>query len=288
MIDTCYLNTSILKFDPSKLDPASGSDALILDLEDAVHVRDKTEARALLSTLDVTDVQPADLAIGVRINNIRTQDGFLDIASLVSRLDTGLDRLSFIQLPKVEDRSDVEICRSVLSSKFPSVKIIPIIETPAGVEEADRIAAVSDAMMFGRVDLSASLYRVNPAYIAYARGKFCAACARHSIAAIDTANFSTRSQILDTANFEIDCLTALEEGFTARAVVHPNQIPVTRRVFAAPLLHIAEYDDVIEKYNQAEMGFSVSNDRIIAPPFVAHAKMMLRLYRPTPHKGDAS
>ncbi len=280
MIDTCYLNTSILRFDPSKLEPASGSDALILDLEDAVHIRDKARARSRLSTLDVSGVQPEGLTIGVRINSIRTQEGFLDIAALFARSEACLGRLSFIQLPKVEDKSDVEICRSVLSSKFPSVKIIPIIETPAGVEAVDRIAAVSDAMMFGRVDLSASLYRANPAYVAYARGKFCAACARHSIAAIDTANFSTRSQILDAAEFELDCLAALEEGFTSRAVVHPNQIPVAKRVFTAPLLNIAEHDEVIEQYNQAQMGFSVSNDRIIAPPFVAHAKMMLRLYRP--------
>ncbi|MBB3660997.1 citrate lyase subunit beta/citryl-CoA lyase/(S)-citramalyl-CoA lyase [Rhizobium sp. BK650] len=275
----CYLNTSVLKFDETGADPGFGCDAVILDLEDAVHIRDKNHAREKLENIDLSQFSKSGLQFGVRINSPRTSEGLEDLRTILRRAEAGRGGVQFIQIPKIEATSDVEICRTVLGDLLGGVDVIPIVETPTGVERVEEIARISDAMMFGRVDLSASLYRPNPSYLSYARGKFCAACAANGIAAIDTANFTTRSEILDLVAFEKDCQQGFQEGFTAKAVVHPSQIAIVKRVFTIGGDQLDQYRKIVTLYSAASEGFTIVGDQVIAPPFVGHAKMMLHLHR---------
>lgn len=276
-MNTCYLNTSILKLNLQAPDPSYGSGALIVDLEDAVHVNHKARARQALADLDLRSLTDRKVRVGVRINNLMGMDGLRDLSALSERLRKHGD-IAFVQLPKVESRFELELCRSALRDAGPMPDLIAIIETPGGIEHLNAIAQASQAMMFGRVDMAAAMYRPNPAYLAYARGAFCVACARHGIAAIDTANFGSARDISDGAAFEADCLQGRAEGFTARAVVHPAQIAVVQRVFAMDDAELAAYRATIAAYDSAETGFSVMDGNIIAPPFVARARKMLQVY----------
>ncbi|UMR32893.1 aldolase/citrate lyase family protein [Massilia sp. MB5] len=285
-MDIAYLNTSILKFNPQAADPSFGSDVVILDLEDAVHARDKETARAMLAQLELGPLLARGLRFGLRINSLMSLAGLQDLAALDAFLRREPDSLLFVQLPKVESDFEIRLCRTVLREGGQALRVVPIIETPGGVEQLEAIAALSDAMMFGRVDMGASLYRSNAAYLAYARGRFCAACAQRGIAAIDTANFGSGADIMNLAAFEQDCLDGRAEGFTARAVVHPNQVAVVKRIFALPEDELQACLGTISAYAEAHTGFSVVDGRVIAPPFVARARKMLNLYQYS--QGDAA
>lgn len=280
-IDVSYLNTSVLRFDPSLPDPSFGADMVILDLEDSVHVRHKDEAREAFARLDLSSFAGVRPGFGIRINSLKTRDGLLDLCKVAKRLCDGDSGLSFIQLPKTEARSELELCRAVLNDAGCSTRLIPIVETPRGVDHVEEIAEASDAMMFGRVDMEAAMYRPNPAYIDYARARFCVACAGRGIPAIDTAGFRSGADIMDLDRFEQECLAGRAEGFTAKAMVHPAQIAVTNRIFTLDEAQLDAWRETIADYGRAKSGFSVVDGRVIAPPFVAHARAMLRLYAET-------
>lgn len=215
-MNVCYLNTSILKFNPDLDDPGFGSDLVIIDLEDSVHTHHKHLARAALATLDLEPLTRKGLRFGVRVNSLMSIDGLQDLCAISARCREGAAGISFVQLPKVESLFELELCRSALRNLPDTLDIVPIIETSKGVEHVEEIAGVSDAMMFGRVDMAACMYRVNDAYLSYARGRFCVACARHGISAIDTASFGSAADITDMSAFERDCLAGRSEGFTPR------------------------------------------------------------------------
>jgi citrate lyase subunit beta/citryl-CoA lyase/(S)-citramalyl-CoA lyase len=159
-----------------------------------------------------------------------------------------------------------------------NVKIIPIIETPEAIENVERIAKVSDALMFGQVDIVASMYQKNDSYLAYARGRFAIACAQSEISAIDTAKIDGNIDLTNTSTFEQECASSKAEGFTAKAVIHPSQVQIVNKFFRISEAELDKYRTLIKHYEQNSEGFSLTDGLVVAPPFVAQAKMMLRLY----------
>ncbi len=279
-MDTCYLNTSVLKYNPNLEDPTYGCDAIILDLEDGVHISKKEEARAQLRTIDLSPIDQCT-TIGIRINTIQSIEGIRDLDTIFSLLKDQHINIDFVQIPKVEAIEDILLFRNIYKEILPKVKVIPIVETPKGMDAVNQIASVSDAMMFGQVDMEASLYGQNEAYLAYQRGKFCAACANHRIPAIDTAAIRNEESIRDLDTFAEACTKSKKEGFIAKAVVNPKQIPIVKRVFDRYQNDLEKYTKTINAYENSEIGFSILEKEIIAPPFVAKAKMMLELYSDT-------
>lgn len=280
-MDTCYINTSVLRFDPYLNDPAYGGDAVILDLEDGVHRKSKEDARSALAALNLSHRNGRRVKFGVRINAVDSIDGIRDIELLHRIFHRDNSELTFIQIPKIRSADDVTRCRAWLGESAQGLRLVPIIETPEGIEQVERIASVSDAMMFGRVDMAASMYKTNEAYMAYARGRFCVACASHGIEAIDTASVGAGIGINDTAAFEQECIDGRSEGFTAKAVIHPLQVGIVKRVFEISSDEIAKFHATIQRYERAESGFALDGTNVIAPPFVTRARMMLRLYNQT-------
>jgi citrate lyase subunit beta / citryl-CoA lyase len=134
---------------------ASGADALILDLEDAVAVQEKERARSRL--LEVL-ARPSSLPIYVRINALTTP------FSLMELLEIGAAKPAGIMLPKVEGSSDLRIADWVLGQverkhhlTAGSIEILPIIETARGLAHAQQIACTTPRvkrLMFGAVDLA--------------------------------------------------------------------------------------------------------------------------------------
>ena len=251
-----YLNTSVLKFNVQLNDPGFGGDAVILDLEDSVHNIAKMRAREVIATLDLSGITRKDITFGVRINSLYTIEGVRDIDIIYACCESGSLTIDFLQLPKVKSHYDIQFCKALLEKLPTRIKIIPIIEIPEAVENVDQIAALSDAMMFGQVDMTASMYQINEAYLSYARGRFCVA--------------------------EKECIAEKDEGFTAKAVIHPAQIPIVNKIFAATQKELEQYHSIVSRYEKAKEGFSIIDGMVIAPPFVARAKMMLRLYNAKP------
>jgi citrate lyase subunit beta / citryl-CoA lyase len=271
-MNVSYLYTPALRLD-SLVAHRQGIDAnvLVVDLEDSIHFHSKGDAREKVATFDFAPLLDLGLKIGVRINGIFCFDGFRDLEMLRDLGQRGKSPFTYIFLPKVNHGSELKIYRSLVKDIKPLPRLYTFIETVAAVENADGIAAASDALCFGQADLTAEMYTPNSAYLDYARARLCVAAAKHQIQAIDTNSF----EIKDLAFFEKECVAARDWGFTGKAAIHPRQVTLINRTFGIPKETIDCYREIIDTYRNSESGFFLRDGKVIAPPFVAKAEMML-------------
>jgi len=271
-MNVSYLYTPALRLD-SLVAHRQGIEAnvIVVDLEDSVHFHSKGDAREKVATFDFAPLLDLGLKIGVRINGIFSFDGFRDLEMIRDLGQRGKSPFTYIFLPKVNHGSELKIYRSLVKDIKPLPRLYTFIETVAAVENADGIAAASDALCFGQADLTAEMYTPNSAYLDYARARLCVAAAKHQIQAIDTNSF----EIKDLAFFEKECVAARDWGFTGKAAIHPRQVTLINRIFGIPNETIDCYREIIDTYRNSESGFFLRDGKVIAPPFVAKAEMML-------------
>jgi (3S)-malyl-CoA thioesterase len=105
-------------------------DAIIFDLEDAVAIDEKDNARELLAQT-LKDGDFGSRARIVRINGLDTEWGAKDIAAFV-----GAD-IEAILIPKVSSAAHVQ----AVADLIPDVPLWAMMETPAGMLNAAEIAA---------------------------------------------------------------------------------------------------------------------------------------------------
>jgi citrate lyase subunit beta/citryl-CoA lyase/(S)-citramalyl-CoA lyase len=270
-----YLYTPALRMDSLIASRQSIiADAIVVDLEDSIHINAKADARAKAAELDVSLLTAQGLRVGIRINTIASSDGLKDLELLLQLGARGRRPYEFVLVPKVGHPSDVRTYKQLFSTLKLPPEVYPFIETVEAVEHAEGIAAVSDGLCFGQADLVAELYAPNESYLDYARARMCAAAARYRLQAIDTNSF----EIEDMVKFASECTLATGYGFTGKAAIHPRQVPAINAAFAIPAATIARYRTLIETYQSSDVGFALVDGQVIAPPFVAKARRMLALY----------
>jgi citrate lyase beta subunit len=250
------------------------ADVVIIDLEDSVHVNAKAAAREKARQFDFSPLTKLGIRLAVRINTMCSFDGLRDLEMLRERYERGDCAIESVLLPKINHASEIRIYRSLFDSLKQRPRLISFIETLEAVENADAIAAVSDAICFGQADLGAQMYSPHPVFLDYARTRMCAAAARYQIQSIDTSSF----EIHDMVKFERECAAAKECGFTAKVAIHPVQVEPINRVFGVSSEVLAGYQRLIDAYVNADVGFSLKDGQVVAPPFVAKARMMLEAY----------
>lgn len=114
----------------------SGTDGVIIDLEDGVALEAKDTARANLLALLAKPRAAADKLVRcVRLNHIATRAGLADLLALAD----AADRLDAIMLPKVESPHEVELAARHLAIDSP--RIVALIESGRGLEQAAAIAS---------------------------------------------------------------------------------------------------------------------------------------------------
>lgn len=271
-MNVSYLYTPALRLD-SLLAHREGIDAnvIVVDLEDSIHFHSKGDAREKVATFDFSPLLELDLKIGVRINGIFSFDGFRDLEMIGDLCQRGKCPFAYILLPKVNHGTELKIYRSLVKDFKPVPKLYTFIETVAAVENVDGIAAASDALCFGQADLVAEMYTPNSAFLDYARARLCVAAAKHQIQAIDTNSF----EIKDLAFFERECVAARDWGFTGKAAIHPRQVKLINRILGVSKETVDCYREIIDTYRNSQSGFFLKDGRVVAPPFVAKAEMML-------------
>jgi citrate lyase beta subunit len=256
--------------------------ALVLDLEDSVPRHSKPAARAQLADADLSGTGLA--GVTVRISSIETPDGLLDIQTILDLggVIGGLP-VETVMISCVITGRDAAIYRSLLSELADPPEICSIIETVDAVENVFDIAAASNGLIFGPADLAAEMWAPNESYLAYAGGRLTAAACRYGLPAFDANSFELR----DTAVIRAECEAAKRRGFTGKAAIHPRQVDPIVETFAADPAELDRYRQLIKDYEADDRGFAVSEDRVVAPPFVAKARRMLALYdgKPRPTRG---
>lgn len=194
---------------------ASGADAVILDLEDAVAVEAKEAARAAL-TLDFTD-----LPVIVRINAHGTPWHGADVAAVAALGPAA------VMLPKAEE---AEVVASVAAAL--GLPVIALIESAKGLANARAIAAAQGVvrLAFGSVDFCADLGLAHLQNILLpARFELVLASRLAEIAPpIDGVTV----QLDDLSISHADAAHARALGMTGKLCIHPKQIAEVRRAFA--------------------------------------------------------
>lgn len=257
-----------------------GSDSLIFDLEDAVSPDEKDAARDLLrNALASLDFGKCERII--RINGLDTPYWEKDLEALVPLAPNA------IMPPKTCDAAYIrklDAKLTELESEFRmepgKIKIIALLETAVGVENAFSIAAASPrmtALFLGGEDLTADLRCARTKEgeeIRYARGRVVCAARAAGIEAYDTPF----TDVQDMEGLEKDALFAKGLGFTGKACISPSHVSAVNRIFSPSAKEIAYARDVFAAIAEAKRqgkGAIALRGKMIDAPIVARAKLVL-------------
>ena len=232
------------------------SDGVILDLEDAVAIAEKPEARhAARRALEGRGSAPGPRAF-VRVNSLPTPFAYDDLRAVVG---PGLDG---VIVPKVESAAQVATVDWLLTqleraAGLPNgtVEIMPIIETAAGLTQMAAIATASPRLRrlnFGAGDFSLD---TNMTWTAGHEGLL---WARVQVVIVSRA--AGLEPPLDTVYAQLDDLDGLKReaeqalrlGFQGKACIHPRQVEVVNAVFTPSESEVERARAIVAAFDEAE------------------------------------
>lgn len=185
---------------------ASGADAVILDLEDAVALQRKDYARSAVADFIA---QPHAVPTFVRVHDIRA-----DIPALA-----GAPGLSGLRLPKVEWPAQVLEAASLTAKPLHC-----LIESALGLEAAYQIATAHPSVTgigLGEEDLRSDLGVIGDDGLLWARGRIVAAA---RAAGLPPPTMSVYPDLSDLDGLTASCALGRRLGFLGRAALHPKQL----------------------------------------------------------------
>lgn len=250
---------------------AERSDAVIVDLEDAVAAADKQRARgAILAQLgaagDVPELDPSRTII--RVNPAGTEEFEKDLHCLKHT------PYRHVMLAKAENADQLK--------ELEGYSVIALCETAAGVLNAAAIAAQPNvvALMWGAEDLLASLGGVSSrkddggyrAVALHARSTVLLAARALGKEAID----SVYVNIPDLEGLAVEARDAVASGFSSKACIHPNQVAVVRGAYAPSEADVAAAAELLAAAAGAGTGVFQHQGRMIDGPILKHAESTLR------------
>lgn len=249
---------------------ASGADALILDLEDAVTLERKAEARAAVAAFLAA---PCGCRRLVRVNPLDSGLIADDLAAVLPARPDGL------VLPKAEGAAS--LARLAVPAALP---ILPIAtETPAAIFQLGSYAAVADRLLgltWGAEDLPAAIGaataresdgRYTPPYeIARALTLFGAHAA--GVAAIETVFPDFR----DLEGLAAYAARARRDGFTGMMAIHPAQVSVINQAFTPSAAELAHARQVVAAFaaNPGAGALALDGKMIDAPHLKAARRLL--------------
>jgi citrate lyase subunit beta / citryl-CoA lyase len=250
-----------------------GPDAIILDLEDSVHVSEKDAARILVrNALRAVDFGACERM--VRINQLPL--GLEDLAEIIPEAP------DLILIPKVEHPGQVSQVDHMIDElkvrhqvQRP-VWLMPILESGQGIENAAAIAAASQnvvALTIGLEDYTADLgvvKTVEGLESLYARTRLVNAARAAGLQAID----SVFSDVGDLAGLKRWAENSRALGFEGMGCIHPAQVPVIHAAFAPSAAEIERAQKIVSAFEEAtQRGVAVVSlgSKMIDPPVVQRA-----------------
>jgi citrate lyase subunit beta / citryl-CoA lyase len=218
---------------------ASGADAVILDLEDAVVPERRPYARVEIVQWLASAERP--VPVWVRINAAETDDSLRDLAAVIDGRPDG------IVLPKARDGADVhrvdhwlEVLEARVGRTRGSVGLIPLITESAGaLLKAASFSALPSrvaGLTWGAEDLAADVGALGnrspdgefELTFAMARAFCLLAAASAGVPAFDTVD----TEIKDAGAVERRARNSRRQGFIGKLAIHPAQIAPIHTAFS--------------------------------------------------------
>ncbi|MEQ7849265.1 HpcH/HpaI aldolase/citrate lyase family protein [Nocardioides kribbensis] len=271
---------------PDLFDKAAGgqADAVVLDLEDAVPLPAKTEAReAVRRWLDARDpttgaqawvrVDPAALTADLDAVLHPHLDGLFLATATPTALDALTAHPRWLRSerqrasrnhhpsgdPVVEEQPVVEERAPASVSKPPSV--VALIESAEGLQTLQQMSThpALTAFGIGEVDLLGDLrvtrtHRTEAVVLALRTQVVVASAA----AGLEAPVAPTSTDFRDLDTFAESTRLALDLGFRSRTAIHPAQVPVIHDVLTPTADDVAAARDVVGRYEAS--GSSVALD----------------------------
>ena len=256
-----------------------GSDSIILDLEDAVAPTEKDAARILVRNA-ITSLGYTREVI-VRINPVESPYWRKDLRAIIPV------KPDMIMPTKVGCAADVKIVADFITQlekefgmEEGGVKMIPLIETALGVENAYEIASADSrvtAIFLGGEDFTADMRckrTKEGTEIFYARSRMVLAARAAGVDVYDTpwTDVEDYDGLIEDAKF------AKSLGFTGKSSISPRHIPFINEVFSPTEEEIQYARDVfacIEKAKAEGKGVVSLRGKMIDAPIVARARQVL-------------
>ncbi|GGK90302.1 HpcH/HpaI aldolase/citrate lyase family protein [Nocardia jinanensis] len=259
----------------------SGTDAVVLDLEDAVVAARKDEARELVARW-VAACDPAGVELWVRVNP--GELGERDIRAVAAPELTG------IWLPKVESALEVEEAGRVLADCGAGhARISALVETAAGLLALPEIARAAGIrfLQLGEVDLAADLgieIDDSAEQLLFARSQVVTVSAA---AGIEPPVAAVSVNFTDPTTFEAETRRLRRLGFAGRACIHPRQLAPVRDVFTPTPAEVGHAEDILHRLAAAPSGVGVDARGHLIDEAVARSarRTVARAPRPGPGSG---
>lgn len=260
-------------------------DIVVLDLEDGVPPDHKDAARRIVAAA-IDAHRPGPFCF------VRTQSSDRD--AFACDLDAVIrPGLAGLVLPKVEQAQDLQRVDVMLAERESrrgldtgAVRLVAIIENARGLIAAPAIAAACQrliALLFGAEDFALdlgmpALRQGEAARMAYARSAVVVAAASQRLQAIDRVYLDVH----DLDGLSADAHDGRQLGFTGKALIHPNQIDVVRKVFAPTAEQLAHARQIVAAFDQAwakGVGSITVAGQLVDYPIAEQARRILDAYR---------
>lgn len=261
---------------------SSDADAIIIDWEDAVADARKPVARQMLAEL-LADAPKQTPRLYVRVNALDTPHFAPDMQALPCGLVQG------VVLPKLCGPADVDtLARRLGQAENNTGTTAGHLEiVGVATEHASAVLALTEfrqplprltGMMWGGEDLSADLGILNNRYpdgqykpaFCLARDLMLMAAGAAQCTAIDAVYVEFRN--LD--GLARECRAAKSMGFTGKAAIHPDQVPVINDAFS-PDAEEQEWARRVLNAVDAETGVATLDGKMIDAPHIKLARRIL-------------
>ena len=250
------------------------TDAIIFDLEDAVAVDEKENARHLLAER-LQSVDYGNRAKLVRINALSTVWGAADLDVIATA------RPEAILLPKVDEAGQIEALARLLDARpeTAQTRIWAMMESPLGVLNALSIARAPRMAGFvmGTNDLAKDMNcrpRADRLPMLAALGMALIAAKAAGIVAID----GVYNAFKDEDGLRAECEQGRDMGFDGKTLIHPAQLDIANQVFAPSASDIDLARRQIDAFDAARArgeGVAVVDGKIVENLHIVTAQQIL-------------
>lgn len=247
---------------------ASGADAVIIDLEDAVAPGEKAQARQLLAQAWASLAMTGRARVLVRVNAGNTAWHGDDLNLL-----GGLG-VAGVVLSKAEHAAQLSHVAAVLG---PACVLVPLIESVAGLDAADALARCPQVLRlaFGNLDFQADAGLIcgpDEAELTAVRLAVLLASRRALLPSpIDGVTAATQ----DTAQLARALLRCRSGGFGAKLCIHPSQVAAVNAAFTPSPAEIDWARRVLAASEAAGGGVVSLDGRMVDTPVLLLAQRTL-------------
>lgn len=280
---------------------AGAADGVIIDLEDAIAIAEKPQARlAAREALGRRAGSPATGAspqVYVRVNGLTTPFAYDDLRAVVG---PGLDG---IVLPKTESAAQMATVDWLLTQleratglAAGAIEVMSIIETAAGVAHMAEIAAAgretgrARRLNFGAGDFSLDTnmtWIVGHEGLLWARAQLVIASRAAGLEApLDTVY----AQLHDDDGLRVEAEQARRLGFQGKACIHPRQVEIVNAAFSPSAEEVTQARAIVDAFAEAEAQGVASlrvGGQFIDYPVAARARRTLDLAAQIEQRGQA-